>query len=60
VETGQNEGDQVEIVSGLSEGETVYYGGAGYAPQQDSSGSNPLIPSRPKMNRQQQRAVRGR
>lgn len=59
VETGQNDGDQVEIVSGLSAGETVLYSAAGYTAQKASGGSNPLMPSRPGMNRQQQRAVRG-
>jgi len=59
VETGQNEGDQVEIVSGLSAGETVFYKAGGYSAQVDSSGSNPLMPKRPAMNRQQQRAVSG-
>lgn len=59
VETGQNEGDQVEIVSGLSDGDKVLYSAGGYTPQKDSSGKNPLMPSRPGMNRQQQRAVRG-
>lgn len=57
VETGQNEGDQVEIVSGLSAGETVYYKAGGYSAQVDSSGKNPLMPSRPNLNRQQRRAT---
>jgi len=60
VETGQNEGDEVEITSGLEAGETVFYRAGGYAPQVDSAGKNPLMPTRPGMNRQQQRAVRGR
>jgi len=59
VETGQNEGDQVEIVSGLSDGDTVLYASGGYTSQKPATGSNPLMPSRPGMNRQQQRAVRG-
>jgi macrolide-specific efflux system membrane fusion protein len=61
VATGQNEGDQVEIVSGLAAGDAVLYSAGGYTPQKDSSGKNPLMPSRPGggMNRQQQRAVRG-
>lgn len=59
VETGQNDGDQVEIVSGLEAGETVYYSAGGYAPQKAAGGSNPLMPSRPGMNRQQRRAVSG-
>lgn len=60
VETGQNDGDQVEIVSGLEPGDKVLYSGGGYSAQKDASGSNPLMPTRPKMNKQQQRAVRGR
>jgi macrolide-specific efflux system membrane fusion protein len=60
VETGQNEGDQVEIVSGVEAGEAVLVQARGYSAQRDSSGSNPLMPSRPKMSQQQQRAVRGR
>lgn len=60
VETGQNEGDDVEIVSGLAAGDTVLYSASGYTPQKDSSGKNPLMPSRPGMNRQAQRAMRGR
>lgn len=59
VETGRNEGDQVEIVSGLAAGDAVLYSAAGYTPQKDSSGKNPLMPGRPGMNRQAQRAVRG-
>jgi macrolide-specific efflux system membrane fusion protein len=59
VETGQNDGDMVEVVSGLSAGETVLYAAGGYTAQKAASGSNPLMPSRPNMNRQQQRAVRG-
>ena len=60
VETGQNEGDLVEIASGLSAGDKVYFQMRGYSSQVDSSGSNPLMPKRPSMNRQQQRAVSGR
>ncbi len=59
VETGQNEGDRVEIVSGLEEGETVYYQRKKYEAQVDSAGKNPLIPTRPGMNRQQRRAMSG-
>lgn len=60
VETGQNDGDQVEIVSGLEPGDKVLYSGGGYSAQKDAAGTNPLMPTRPKMNKQQQRAVRGR
>ncbi|MBI5743441.1 MAG: efflux RND transporter periplasmic adaptor subunit [Elusimicrobia bacterium] len=59
VETGQTEGDEVEVVSGLKAGDSVTYQDKAYTAQKDSSGSNPLMPSRPNMNRQQQRAVRG-
>lgn len=59
VETGQNEGDQVEIVSGLEAGETVYYPEKGYTAQVDSSGKNPLMPSRPNMPRGAGRAFGG-
>jgi macrolide-specific efflux system membrane fusion protein len=59
VETGQTEGDEVEVVSGLKAGDSVIYQEKTYTAQKDSSGSNPLMPSRPNMNRQQQRAVRG-
>lgn len=59
VATGQNEGDMVEITSGLAEGETVYYQRKRYTAQVDSTGKNPLMPARPGMNRQQQRAVSG-
>jgi len=60
VVTGQNEGDMVEISSGLSAGDKVFLRGRGYMPQVDTAGKNPLMPSRPNMSRQQQRAVRGR
>jgi len=59
VETGQNEGEDVEILSGLEEGDKVFYLAKGYTAQVDSSGNNPLMPKRPAMNRQQQRAVGG-
>jgi len=59
VETGQNEGDQVEILSGLQAGETVFYQAKAYKAQVDSSGKNPLMPGRPNVNRQQQRAISG-
>ncbi|HNW43105.1 MAG TPA: efflux RND transporter periplasmic adaptor subunit [Elusimicrobiales bacterium] len=59
VETGQSEGDLVEIVSGLAAGETVYYQRRSYSAQVDSAGKNPLMPSRPNVSRQQQRAISG-
>lgn len=60
VRTGQNEGDLVEIVSGLEDGDKVYYLEKAYAAQVDSSGKNPLMPVRPGMNRQQRKAIGGR
>lgn len=59
VETGQNEGDMVEVVSGLAAGDKVYLQQRGYTAQVDSSGKNPLMPGRPGMSRQQRRAMRG-
>ncbi|OGS16521.1 MAG: hypothetical protein A2234_03625 [Elusimicrobia bacterium RIFOXYA2_FULL_58_8] len=59
VVTGQSEGDQVEILSGLESGENVMYQEKAYTAQVDSSGKNPLMPTRPKVNRQQQRALGG-
>ncbi|MHB0994900.1 MAG: efflux RND transporter periplasmic adaptor subunit [Elusimicrobiales bacterium] len=59
VETGQNDGDMVEITSGLEAGETVFYTAGGYTSQKAASGRNPLMPSRSGMNRQQRRAVSG-
>lgn len=59
VTTGQSEGEQVEILSGLQAGEKVFYQRRRYSAQVDSAGKNPLMPSRPNMNRQQQRAVSG-
>lgn len=59
VRTGQNEGDNVEIVSGLEPGETVVYLEKVYSAQVDTSGKNPLMPTRPGTGRQQQRAMSG-
>jgi macrolide-specific efflux system membrane fusion protein len=59
VETGQNEGDLVEIVSGLQPGETVFVQARGYSRQMDSSGKNPLMPSRPNVPRGAGRAMGG-
>ena len=59
VETGQNEGDQVEIISGLKAGETVFYQRKKYSAQVDSSGTNPLMPARPNVPRAAQRAMGG-
>ncbi|HAF94648.1 MAG TPA: RND transporter [Elusimicrobia bacterium] len=57
VETGRNEGDKIEIVSGLKAGETVLYPENGYTAQVDSSGKNPLMPSRPNIPRGARRAM---
>lgn len=59
VETGQTEGEQVEVTSGLQAGDSVIYQEKTYSSQKEAASSNPLIPTRPKMNRQQQRAVGG-
>lgn len=59
VETGQNEGEQVEITSGLSAGETVFYQRRRYTAQVDSAGKNPLMPARPNMLRGAARALGG-
>lgn len=59
VVTGQSEGEMVEITSGLEAGDEVMYQVKKYSAQVDSSGKNPLMPSRPAANRQQQRAMGG-
>lgn len=60
VETGQLDGDRIEIASGLRPGDKVLYIDKPYVPQKAQGGSNPLMPTGPRMNRDQQRAVRGR
>lgn len=59
VETGQLDDGRIEIVSGLSAGDKLLYADKPYVPQKAQGGSNPLMPAGPRMNRQQQRAVRG-
>ncbi|HBA59838.1 MAG TPA: hypothetical protein DCZ92_03265 [Elusimicrobia bacterium] len=59
VVTGQNEGDQVEILSGLEPGDKLMYLEKAYTAQVDSAGKNPLMPTRPAVNRRQQRAMGG-
>ncbi len=59
VRTGQNEGDMVEITSGLGEGDTVFYQRKRYTAQVDSAGKNPLMPTRPNMPRGAGRAMGG-
>ena len=59
VVTGQSEGEMVEITSGLEAGDEVIYQDKKYSAQVDSSGKNPLMPTRPAASRQQQRAMGG-
>ena len=56
IETGLDQGDLVEVVKGLDEGDTVMYVDKNYKPQQ-AQGSNPLMPSRPNMPRGAGRAM---
>ena len=58
VETGSDSGNRIEVTSGLNEGDKVYYQAHTYKTQQ-ASASNPLMPTQPKMSRQQQRAAGG-
>ncbi|MDQ7772507.1 MAG: efflux RND transporter periplasmic adaptor subunit [Elusimicrobiales bacterium] len=62
VVTGLDDGELVQIVRGLEEGDEVFYRGRTYRPQKASGGNNPLMPQRPgsKMNQQQRRAMQGR
>ena len=49
VQVGLDDGNNVEIVSGVAEGETVFYSGQGYNPQQAAAdSSNPFMPTPPK------------
>jgi len=50
IETGVDEGDMVEVTRGLEEGDTVMFQSKGYKVQQAAGGTNPLMPSRPKMS----------
>ena len=56
IETGLDQGDMVEVTKGLEEGDTVMYTDKGYVPQQ-SQGTNPLMPKRPKISRNAHRAM---
>ncbi len=56
IETGLDQGDMVEVVKGLDEGDTVMYVDKNYRPQQ-AQGSNPLMPTRPNMPRGAGRAM---
>jgi len=58
IQTGLDEGEFVEVIKGLKEGDTVMFKDAGYKPQQASGGTNPLMPSRPNMGRNAARALR--
>ncbi len=58
VETGSDSGNKVEITSGLEAGDQILMPDRAYKAQQ-ASGSNPLMPTPPKMNKQQQRATGG-
>jgi macrolide-specific efflux system membrane fusion protein len=57
IETGLDEGDMVEVVKGLREGDIVMFQGKGYKVQQASGGTNPLMPSRPNIQRGAGRAM---
>ncbi len=57
IETGLDQGDLVEVTKGLEEGDTVLYTGKPYKPQQAEGGTNPLMPSRPKVPRGAGRAM---
>ncbi len=48
VTTGLEDGMNAEILSGLTEGESVYVAGMKYTPQVSESSSNPFMPGRPK------------
>jgi macrolide-specific efflux system membrane fusion protein len=49
IETGADKGDMMEVTKGLKEGDTVMFARRNYKPQQASGGTNPLMPSRPRM-----------
>ncbi len=57
IETGLDEGNMVEVIRGLEEGDTVMFPGKGYRPQTATGGTNPLMPSRPKMPKNAGRAL---
>ena len=56
VETGLDQGDMVEVIKGLEEGDTILFKGKGYKPQQ-AQGANPLMPTRPNMPKGAGRAM---
>jgi len=57
IETGLDEGNMVEVTRGLEEGDTVMFQSKGYRAQTATGGTNPLMPSRPKMPRNAGRAL---
>lgn len=58
IETGLDQGDMVEVTSGLAEGDTIMYAGRSYRAQKASTeGTNPLMPGRPKMAKGAARAM---
>jgi macrolide-specific efflux system membrane fusion protein len=56
IETGLDQGDMVEVTKGLDEGDTVMYVDKSYRPQ-EAQGSNPLMPTRPKIPKGAGRAM---
>lgn len=57
IETGLDEGNMVEVTRGLEEGDTVMFPSKGYKAQTATGGTNPLMPSRPKMPKNAGRAL---
>ena len=57
IETGLDQGNMIEVVKGLEEGEAVMFQGKGYKAQQASGGVNPLMPKRPAGMRSAARAL---
>ncbi len=57
IETGLDEGNMVEVTRGLEEGDTVMFVSKGYKVQTATGGTNPLMPSRPKMPKNAGRAM---
>lgn len=60
VVTGLDDGELVQIVGGLEEGDEVFYPNKPYRPQKATGGTNPFMPQRARMSDQQRRAVQGR
>lgn len=48
ITTGIEDGMNVEVLTGLTEGETVYVAGLKYTPQTSEASSNPFMPTGPK------------